>query len=69
MDQGHPIDNRMVKFVVSCCVVSKQDEVSTILISVDSTGPLATRWYLSGVCVLCSSRDISVFHVSSRKIR
>ena len=36
MDQGHPINNRTVKFVVSCCIVSKQVEVSTILESVES---------------------------------
>jgi len=35
MDQS---DNRTVKFVVSCCVVSKQVKVSTILASVESTG-------------------------------
>ena len=39
MDQGHLIDNWMVKFVVSCYVVSKQVEVSTILVPVESTGP------------------------------
>ena len=48
MDQGHPIDNRTVKFVVSCCVVSKQDKVSTILVSVESTGP----WLHAGTCLV-----------------
>ena len=43
MDQGHPIDNRTMK---SCCVVSKQNEVSTILVSVESTGP----WLNAGTC-------------------
>ena len=48
MDQDHPINNRTVKFVVSCCVVSKQVEVSTILASVESPyRPLATCWCLS----------------------
>ena len=36
MDQGHPINNRTVKFVVSCCIVSKQVEVGTILESVQT---------------------------------
>ena len=40
MDQGHLIDNWMVKFVFSCCVVSKQVEVSTILVPVE--WPLAS---------------------------
>ena len=31
MDQGHPINNWTVRFVVLYCVVSKQVEVSTIL--------------------------------------
>ena len=35
MDQSDSINNRMVK---SCCVVSKQVEVSTVLASVESTG-------------------------------
>ena len=46
MDQGHPIDNQTVKFVVSCSVVSKQVEVSTILLSVESKGP----WLHAGIC-------------------
>ena len=47
MDQGHPINNWTVKFVVSCCVVSNQVEVSTILVSVESTGP----WLHAGTCL------------------
>ena len=47
MDQVHPINNRTVKVVVSCCVVSKQVEVSTILVSVETSTVLATCWYLS----------------------
>ena len=39
-------DNQMVKFVVSCCVVPKQVEGSTILISVESTGP----WLHADTC-------------------
>ena len=35
-----------VKFVVSCCVVSKQVELSTILASVESTG----SWLHAGSC-------------------
>ena len=44
MDQGHLINNWTVKFVVSCCVVSKQVEVSTVL---ESTGP----WLHAGICL------------------
>ena len=47
MDQGHLINSRMVKFVVSCCVVSKQVEVSTVLVSVESTG----SWLHAGTCL------------------
>ena len=46
MDQSDSIDNRTVKFVISCCVVSKQVEVSTILASVESTG----SWLHAGTC-------------------
>ena len=46
MGQGHRINNRTVKFVVSCCVVSEQLEVSTILVSVESTG----TWLHAGTC-------------------
>ena len=46
MDQSDSINNRTVKFVVSCCVVSQQVEVSTILVSVESTGP----WLHAGTC-------------------
>ena len=46
MDQGHPINNQTVKFIISCCVVSKQVEVSTILVSVESTG----SWLHAGTC-------------------
>ena len=44
--QGHRINNRTAKFVVSCCVVSEQLEVSTILVSVESTG----TWLHAGTC-------------------
>ena len=52
MDQSNSINNRMVKFVVSYCVVFKHVEVSTILASVESTGswlhadtcPVFVRW-------------------------
>ena len=48
----------MVKFVVSCCVVSKQVEVPTILVSVESTG----SWLpLSANCVSSSSGDIAQY--------
>ena len=46
MDQSDSINNRTVKFVVSCCVVFKQVEVSTILASVESTG----SWLHAGTC-------------------
>ena len=46
MDQSESINNWTVKFVVSCCVVSKQVEVSTILVSVKSTG----SWLHTGTC-------------------
>ena len=39
MDQVDPINNRTVKFVNSCCVVSKQVEISMILVSIESTSP------------------------------
>ena len=48
MDQSDSINNRTVKFVVSCCVVSKQVEVSTILASVESTG----SWLHAGTCLV-----------------
>ena len=51
MDQGYPINNRTVKLVVSCCVVSKQVEVSNISISTICRS-LAKCQYLSGVCAL-----------------
>ena len=38
MSQSDSINSRIVKFDVSCCVVFKQVEVSTILVSVKSTG-------------------------------
>ena len=41
----------MVKFVVSCCVVSKQDEVSTISVPVEFKGP----WLCAGACALCTA--------------
>ena len=43
MDLSDSINNRTVKFVVSCCVVSKQVEVSTII---ESTG----SWLHAGTC-------------------
>ena len=46
MDRGHLIDNQTVKFAVSYSVVSKQVEVSTILVSVESTDP----WLHAGTC-------------------
>ena len=46
MNQGQPINNQVVKFVVLV-------EVSTILVK--SACPWLTCWYLSGVCVLSSS--------------
>ena len=46
MDQSDLINNRTVKFVVPCCVVSKHVEVSTILASVESTG----SWLHAGTC-------------------
>ena len=51
MDQGHPITNWMVKFVISCFVVSKQVEVSTILVSVESTGPWLLLLLVRCLCV------------------
>ena len=68
MDQGHLIDNRMVKFVISCCVVSKQVEVSTIFVSVESTGP----WLYAGTCPVFLRYvvlEIYVFYFSFPKIR
>ena len=46
MDQSDSINNRTVKFVISCCVVSKQVEASTILVLVESTG----SWLHAGTC-------------------
>ena len=46
MDQSDSINNRTVKFVVSCCVVSKPVEVTTILASVESIG----SWLHAGTC-------------------
>ena len=57
MDQSDSINNRMVKFVVSCCVVFKQVEVSTILASVESTG----SWLHADTCpmfVRCVGHEI-----------
>ena len=38
MSQSDSINNRTVEFAVSCCIVFKQVEVSTILVSVKSAG-------------------------------
>ena len=46
MGQSDSINNRTVKFAVSCCVVSKQIEVFTALASVESTG----SWLQPGTC-------------------
>ena len=46
MGQTDSINNWMVKFVVSYCIVFKQVEVSTILASVESTG----SWLHAGTC-------------------
>ena len=46
MDQSDSINNRTVKFFVSCSVVSKQVEVSTTLASVESTD----SWLNAGTC-------------------
>ena len=43
MSRSDSINNRMV---VSCCVVFIQDEISTILVSVKSTG----SWLHAGTC-------------------
>ena len=53
MDQGQWINNWTVKFVVSCFVVSEQLEISTILVSVEST---ALRYML--VLVRCFVRYV-----------
>ena len=55
-EPGHPVDNQTVKFVISWRVVFKQVEVYNISIS-RIYRPLATCWYLSGICALRSSRD------------
>ena len=56
MDQGHTIDNGVVRLGISCCVVSKPIEVSVILLSVKSTRPwLQAGTCLTGVCALSSS--------------
>ena len=62
MGQSDSINNQTVKFVVSYRVVFKQVEVS-----VESTG----SWLhaCTCVCVLSSSRDINIFHVSFHKVR
>ena len=46
MGQSNSINNRMVKFVVSYCIVFKQVEVSTISASVESTG----SWLHTDTC-------------------
>ena len=46
MSHSDSINNRTVKFVVFCCVVFKQVEVSTTLVSVKSTG----SWLHAGTC-------------------
>ena len=46
MSQSDSINNWTVKFVISCCVVFKQIEVYTILVSVKSTG----SWLHAGIC-------------------
>ena len=46
MSQSNLINNWTVKFVVSYCIVSKQVEVSTILILVESTG----SWLHADTC-------------------
>ena len=46
MGQSDSINNRTVKFVLSYRVVSKPVEVSTILVSVESTG----SWLHAGTC-------------------
>ena len=66
MDQSDLLNNWTVKFVISCCVVSKQVEVTIILASVESTGSwLHACMYLSGVCALSSSRDIARYRSNS----
>ena len=52
MDQGHLINIRTVKFVFSCCVVSKQVEVN-ISVSVESAGP----WLHAGTCPVFAHLD------------
>ena len=54
----------MVKFVISCCVVSKQVQVSTILASVESTG----SWLHAGTCpvfVHCVGLEIARYPSNS----
>ena len=46
ISQSDSVNNRTVKFVVACCVVFEQVEVSTILVSVKSTG----SWLHVGTC-------------------
>ena len=46
MDQVDSINNQIVKFVVSCCVVSEQVEI--VLTSVESTG----SWLHAGTCLV-----------------
>ena len=52
MDQANLINNRTVKFVVSCCVVSKKVEVSTVLASVESIGLLAHACTCRCLCII-----------------
>ena len=54
-----------MKFVVSCCVVFKQVEVYTILVSVKSAG----SWLHAGTCPVykeVSSNDIVQYHKAVR---
>ena len=59
MSQSDSINNRMVKFVISCKLKSPHFGISEIY------KLLATCWYLSGVCALSSSRDIAQYRSNS----
>ena len=57
-NQFDSINNQMVKFVVSCCIVFKQVEVSTILVSVNSTG----SWLVLVRC-LCLYKELFPMYI------